>query len=135
MMLDRLHAPYRRMAGLGLAGPALVLAIACGAPQKQAQQQAAPAGGEDVGAVKDAFDTDETGGFVPTPKTKEELEAARKAYSPFAGRTYPTHVYFGETHNHTANSGDAYMAGNTLSPSRPTGSRAARKSCPRPASP
>jgi len=25
-------------------------------------------------------------------------------------------VYFGDTHNHTANSGDAYMAGNTLTP-------------------
>ena len=120
MMVDRLHVAHRRLAGLGLVGTTLILAIACAGPRKQAQQQAqqqaAPAGPEDVGTVKDAFDTDETGGFVPTPKTKEELEAARKAYSPFAGRTYPTHVYFGETHNHTSNSGDAYMAGNTLSP-------------------
>ena len=92
-------------------------AASCSAPaQKQAQQAPPAADAADVGGVKDAFDTDETGGFVPTPKTKEELEAARKAYSPYAGRTYPTHVYFGETHNHTANSGDSYMAGNALSP-------------------
>jgi hypothetical protein len=25
-------------------------------------------------------------------------------------------VYFGDTHNHTANSGDAFMAGNRLTP-------------------
>jgi len=91
-------------------------AASCSAPaQKQAQQQAAPAGGEDVGAVKDAFDNDETTG-VPAPKTKDELEAARKAYSPYAGKTYPRLALFGDTHNHTANSGDAYMAGATLTP-------------------
>jgi hypothetical protein len=92
-------------------------AASCSAPaQKQAQTQAPPAAGAvDIGAVKEAFDTDETTG-VPVPKTKEEQEAARKAYSPFAGKTYPTHVYFGDTHHHTANSGDAMMAGNTLSP-------------------
>ena len=39
----------------------------------------------EFGAVKDAFDTDETTG-VPVPKTKAEQEAARKAYSPFAGK-------------------------------------------------
>jgi hypothetical protein len=99
----------------------LVLAVACGkpepqkavAPKAEAAKAAAP---DEAVAVKDAFDTDETGGFVPKPKTKEELAAARKAYSPFAGKTYPTHVYFGDTHHHTANSGDAMMAGNTLSP-------------------
>ena len=83
-------------------------AASCSAPaQKQAQTQAPPAAGaEDIGAVKDAFDTDETTG-VPVPKTKEEQEAARKAYSPFAGKTYPRTPYFGDTHHHTANSGDA----------------------------
>jgi len=43
----------------------------------------------DLGAVKERFDTDETGGFVPTPKTKEELEVARKAYSPFRRTDVP----------------------------------------------
>jgi len=39
-----------------------------------------------------------------------------KNFSPYAGRDYPTQVYFGDTHHHTANSGDAFMGGNRLSP-------------------
>ena len=35
-------------------------------------------------------------------------------YSPYAGRKYPMHVYFGDTHHHTANSGDAFMDGDRL---------------------
>ena len=71
----------------------LLVAAGCSSPAPQtpapaATPAAAPAEG-DLGTVKDAFDTDETGGFVPTPKTKEELEAARKAYSPYAGRDVP----------------------------------------------
>ena len=38
------------------------------------------------------------------------------SYSPMAGKTYPNNVYFGDTHNHTANSGDAFMNGNRLGP-------------------
>lgn len=37
-------------------------------------------------------------------------------YSPYAGRAYPTQVYFGDTHHHTANSGDAFFNGNRLTP-------------------
>ena len=37
-------------------------------------------------------------------------------YSPYAGREYPTQVFFGDTHHHTANSGDAFMNGDRLSP-------------------
>ncbi len=37
-------------------------------------------------------------------------------YSPFAGRDYPTEVYFGDTHVHTTLSGDAGGAGATLRP-------------------
>ena len=37
-------------------------------------------------------------------------------YSPYVGRDFPNNVYFGDTHNHTANSGDAFMNGNRLSP-------------------
>jgi hypothetical protein len=102
----------------GAAVATLVLAAGCGAPQQKAAESTAPGAAVaegDVGAVKDAFDTDETTG-VEAPKTKEELEAARKAYSPFAGKTYPRLALFGDTHNHTANSGDAYMAGTTLTP-------------------
>ncbi len=39
-----------------------------------------------------------------------------RGYSLWAGRDYPTHVYFGDTHHHTANSGDAFMNGDRLSP-------------------
>ena len=37
-------------------------------------------------------------------------------YSPYADRDYPVRVFFGDTHHHTANSGDAFMNGNRLSP-------------------
>ena len=37
-------------------------------------------------------------------------------YSPYAGREFPAQVFFGDTHHHTANSGDAFMNGNRLSP-------------------
>ena len=42
--------------------------------------------------------------------------AAALTFSPHAGRKYPTHVYFGDTHHHTSNSGDAFMAGNRMGP-------------------
>jgi len=45
-----------------------------------------------------------------------ELTPAAKAYSPYAGRKYPTNVYWGDTHHHTSNSGDAFLAGNRLTP-------------------
>lgn len=38
------------------------------------------------------------------------------AYSPYAGRNYPTRVLWGDTHLHTANSLDASAFGNTLGP-------------------
>ncbi len=48
-------------------------------------------------------------------------EAAAKAFpkagfSPYAGRNYPTRVYWGDSHLHTAMSLDARTAGNTLGP-------------------
>jgi len=45
-----------------------------------------------------------------------EVTEAMKAFSPYAGRKYPTRVFFGDTHHHTSNSGDAFMGGNRLSP-------------------
>ncbi|MEZ5821643.1 MAG: DUF3604 domain-containing protein [Xanthobacteraceae bacterium] len=39
-----------------------------------------------------------------------------KRYSPYAGRKYPTRPFFGDTHHHTANSGDAFLAGDRLTP-------------------
>ena len=37
-------------------------------------------------------------------------------YSPYAGRDYPDKVLFGDTHHHTANSGDAFFNGDRLGP-------------------
>jgi hypothetical protein len=42
--------------------------------------------------------------------------AQAKAYSPFAGRNYPTRVLWGDTHLHTLNSGDAFTGGNRFTP-------------------
>jgi len=42
--------------------------------------------------------------------------ASEFQYSPYAGKSYPTNVYFGDTHHHSANSGDAFMGGNRLGP-------------------
>ena len=50
------------------------------------------------------------------PATQPSQSPAARAYSPYAGRTYPTHVLWGDTHHHTANSGDAFAAGNRLTP-------------------
>jgi Protein of unknown function (DUF3604) len=40
----------------------------------------------------------------------------KKPYSPYAGRTYPTRVFWGDTHLHTSQSFDSVMFGNTLGP-------------------
>ena len=39
-----------------------------------------------------------------------------KAYSPYAGRKYPTRVLWGDTHLHSANSGDAFTTGTRFTP-------------------
>lgn len=38
------------------------------------------------------------------------------AYSPYVGREYPKRVYWGDTHLHTSNSGDAFAYGTRLDP-------------------
>jgi len=70
---------------------------------------ASTAGAEQTGKLVDHYD-----GVAPeaiTPATP-----AARGYSPYAGRKYPTRPLFGDTHHHTSNSGDAFMAGNRLSP-------------------
>ena len=37
-----------------------------------------------------------------------------KSYSPYASRSFPDHVYWGDTHLHTSLSPDAGLFGNTL---------------------
>lgn len=45
---------------------------------------------------------------------KEAMKAPAKAFSPYANRGFPTQVYFGDTHLHTALSMDAGAFGNRL---------------------
>ncbi len=101
--------PWRPMA---LAVLSLMFGAACGPTSKTASQPV----GEDEVAVKGAFDPDEGAASGPAAETSAEAEQAKQGYSPYAGRKHPARVYFGDTHNHTANSGDAFMAGNRLSP-------------------
>jgi len=52
----------------------------------------------------------------PVAAAQAAASLPRMSYSPYAGRKHPTRVFFGDTHHHTANSGDAATAGNVLSP-------------------
>ncbi len=82
-----------------------------------------PPGSRDTGAAVDdsivvargAFDADDPGGAA-SAITAAEDSAAKQVWSPYTRRNYPTRVYFGDTHHHTANSGDAFMAGDRLTP-------------------
>ncbi len=52
----------------------------------------------------------------PTKHDEEQVSKSFKepGYSPYAGRNFPTRVFFGDTHLHTALSGDAFGFGNTV---------------------
>jgi hypothetical protein len=52
--------------------------------------------------------------YVPVPAGQPSSQA--KAYSPYAGRKYPTRVLWGDTHLHSANSGDAFTTGTRFTP-------------------
>ncbi|MBP1611683.1 MAG: uncharacterized protein H6Q01_346, partial [Acidobacteria bacterium] len=95
----------------------LVLAFAYGAaPPQKPSAPPPPAGQAEEIPVKGAFD--DYDGDLPAEPSKPVAtsDAATKSYSPYAGKKYPMHVYFGDTHHHTANSGDAFMGGDRLSP-------------------
>jgi hypothetical protein len=54
---------------------------------------------------------------IGTLDREETAKLYRKpGYSPYAGRNYPTRVFWGDTHLHTANSLDAAAFGNRLGP-------------------
>ncbi|WP_415407930.1 DUF3604 domain-containing protein [Sulfurovum sp. CS9] len=55
-------------------------------------------------------------GTVNEMKSTHTAKQADSTYSPYAGEDFPTQVYFGDTHHHTSNSGDAFMNGDRLSP-------------------
>ena len=52
----------------------------------------------------------------PTDHDKEQVSKSfnKTSYSPYAGRNFPTNVYFGDTHLHTSLSGDAFGFGNKV---------------------
>ncbi|MDH4180895.1 MAG: DUF3604 domain-containing protein, partial [Betaproteobacteria bacterium] len=64
-------------------------------------------------AVPSAFASD--AGDLDKEKAAK-VHAAKPAYSPYAGRTYPVRPYFGDTHLHTGFSMDAGAFGARLTP-------------------
>lgn len=50
----------------------------------------------------------------PYPTVSEDDLGEERVYSPFAGRSYPDQVFFGDTHFHTEVSFDAGLVGTTL---------------------
>jgi hypothetical protein len=55
-------------------------------------------------------------GLPPPPPTVEDAFKAQQHYSPYAGRNFPTQVFWGDTHLHTGMSMDAGAFGARLSP-------------------
>ena len=53
---------------------------------------------------------------IPPAESLEHVFPAQKHYSPYAGRNFPTNVYFGDTHVHTGMSMDAGAFGARLTP-------------------
>jgi hypothetical protein len=53
---------------------------------------------------------------VPSPEALEGAFPAQKHFSPYAGRNFPTQVYWGDTHLHTGLSMDAGAFGARLTP-------------------
>jgi hypothetical protein len=53
---------------------------------------------------------------IPPEETLEGAFPAQKHFSPYAGRNFPTHVYWGDTHLHTGMSMDAGAFGARLQP-------------------
>ena len=59
--------------------------------------------------------TDASAQFVPTEESLEGLYPG-KTYSPYAKRSFPNNVFWGDSHLHTGLSLDAGLFGNTLGP-------------------
>ena len=53
---------------------------------------------------------------VPSPESLVDAFPARRSYSPYAGRNFPSEVFWGETHVHTGMSMDAGAFGARLKP-------------------
>jgi hypothetical protein len=88
----------------------LVLVIALTASAALTVAQDAPHSSPAAKVVDDPYE------HPPLEEITPAERARARGFSPYAGRTYPTKVLFGDTHHHTANSGDAFMGGNRLTP-------------------
>ena len=53
---------------------------------------------------------------MPPAEALKDAFPAQKSYSPYAGRNFPTRVFFGDTHVHTGASMDAGAFGARLGP-------------------
>ena len=95
--------PIQVLVSLGVLGALLAFARLSSAQPSQAPEVPVR------GVVEDVEDV-----YVPVPTGRPSPQA--KAYSPYAGRKYPTRVLWGDTHLHSANSGDAFTTGNRFTP-------------------
>jgi hypothetical protein len=92
------------------AAAVVLVLVACSratpaAPEPDGEpEQLAPAAPEPAGSA------------LPPVEPRRATTIDGAPYSPRAGASYPTDVYWGETHLHSANSGDAVGAGNRLGP-------------------
>jgi hypothetical protein len=103
-----------RYAVLAVSASAALVAALVVANRAPAQSPPTAGASEEV-VIKGAVDHYDGEDHSRKPETAAQVEVKKK-YSPYAGRKFPTRVYFGDTHNHTANSGDAFMAGDRLTP-------------------
>jgi hypothetical protein len=69
-----------------------------------------------VGALSASARAQQTVGLPPPDSTVADAFKAQKHFSPYAGRNFPTQVYWGDTHLHTGMSMDAGAFGARLSP-------------------
>jgi len=104
----------RRYTVLAASASVIVVAALVAANRTPVQGASAPTRADEPevvikGMIDDDYEAHPKGSTVPAG-------AKAKGYSPYAARNYPTRVYFGDTHNHTTNSGDAFIAGDRLWP-------------------
>lgn len=118
----------RKMSTLLLVAIVLTTVLACDPGSGPESAGSLPANGSAAAnapavdaAAEPAIPTD--GRVVEDPYELSPLEkitpaerARARGFSPYAGREFPTKLLFGDTHHHTANSGDAFMNGNRLMP-------------------
>ena len=67
------------------------------------------------GSVPAFADDPDPVGLTPTPEDAAGM-TGKPSYSPYAGRDFPTQIFWGDTHLHTSFSADAGLVGATTTP-------------------